>query len=211
MQSKNVVAALGLTLAAGGMLLSGCTASASISVQKGPVKATGTVSTDHTCATKAKCADEGGVFMKFAQSIEHFFVPEAMASTTIFDASSGRLDIATSNVSLTTTSGTGSVVLYSNGTAVASTTVNYYRSGNSLYVSNPSAVNAWVTTYQGAYDTFAFTVNNLQYTPTTTADTTAKITASMYYNGDLQAAGSTSYEINASTGGCGIGVNCKQQ
>lgn len=211
MKNRRTIAALGIIVAVTGILLSGCSGSASISVKSGNVSATGTVQFDHTCSTRPSCRSHGGVFMNFAQAVEHFFVNEAMADTAIFDASTGRLDISTTNVALTTSSGSGTLTLYNNGAAIASTTISFYRSGSSLYVANPSAVNSWVTGHQGQYDSFAFTVDGLKYSPTTTATTTASIKASMYYNGTLQAVGSKSYEINGTTTGCTSVTTCTQK
>lgn len=198
-----------LSVFAGALLLTGCGGSVSATVKRGNTTVTGTVTYQHSCNKGVKCEKEGGVFVRFADAVGNFFVKNAMADTTIFDASTGRIDVSTSNVTLTTTSGTGTVTLYSSGTAIASNSFNYYVNGSSIYVSNPTAVNAWENTYQGSFDSFGIEVDGLVYTPTATG--TATVNNTVVYGGAVQASSNLTYSVTQK--GCvgGIGINCQPQ
>ena len=175
-----------------------------------------TVSWANSCQLKKDCRKYGGMFQDFLARIGSWTetvlgIQKAYASEPGFDASQVRVDLSATNIAVTNDTGNFMVSLYSGSTLIAQQEFAYYRSGNSLYATDPGAINAWVAGYGEEYDSAQVSnVNNdVTYTSMTTAQTTATLTSTMVYEGTNMASGSTSFAIGGTTGGC-TGKNCKQ-
>lgn len=208
--------ALGLFLASLSAV-SGCASvswSATCTVKKGDTSCTigaSGKSQQVMCVVKDHCTKIERVeafFASLMRKASNFFVTEANAST-LFDPSSGRLDIWTVNAALVTTNGTFTVYLYGSGNLIAQNSFVYYVQGQSVYVSDPSGVSAWLNSYNGQYDSYSGSLGGLSLNPTTTAETSGSMTASLVYDGAIQASATVSFPVN-SGGTCGIGKDCKQ-
>lgn len=220
MQSSRVVYAIGLVLVLCGALLSGCSGSATATAKcskPGGCELQGSVTVTFatSCRAGADCKKEGGAVENFLAragvwTSHALGISEAMAST--FDASQMRVDISTTNVAITNSTGNFIVSLYDGSTLIAQNTFAYYRSGNSLYPTDPSAINSWVSGYSQYTQVQVSNTNyDLTYTPTTTATTTGTVGSAVVYQGTTQATATTSFSVNSSSSGCGSLTKCQQQ
>lgn len=200
------LAAILLTGAAIGM--SGCTQTFQTTLtctQTGGcgVKSVYTVTWAHSCTYYKACNKYGGMFEDFMAKVGRWTetilgIRQAYALVPGFDASQIRIDLSPTNIAVTNSTGDAIVKLYSGQTLVAQHEFAYYRSGNSLYPSDPGAINAWVTQYEGEFDTadVSNVSNDITYSPTTTAQTTATLSATTVYEGTNTSSGYTSFPIN---------------
>lgn len=224
MQSTRLIPTLGLVIILGSALLTGCsgsaTASASCKQADGcQVGGSVTITFAASCRAGMECKKEGGAFENFLAragiwTSRALGISEAMASTTAstFDASQMRVDLSTTNVAITSSTGNFVIYLYDGSTLVAQKTFAYYKSGNSLYATNPGAIDSWISGYsQYTRVTVANTNYDLTYTPTTTASTTGTIGSAMVYQGAAQATATTSFSINSTRGGCTSLATCVSQ
>jgi hypothetical protein len=129
------------------------------------------------------------------QKISDFFVTRAVADE-LFDPTSGKINLSTTNVAITNSSGTFTVILYNGSTALGHNSFAYYRSGSSLYVSDPAAVTNWLDKYGSSYDIATIKVGDITATATTTAQTTATVGVGVVYQGSTLASATTSFPIN---------------
>lgn len=191
---------------AGLCLVSGLSLTGCAGVQ---VKASITCTPGKGCVTAASAQKQYNVYdshspvsvMKHyadvaAQKISGFFVSPAFADT-LFDPASGKLNLSTINVAITNTGGTLTVSLYNGSTELAHNSFSYYRSGSSLYVSDPAALSNWLNKYGTSYDSANVTVPGITFSATTTAQTTASVKASVVYQGSTLASSSTSFAVNS--------------
>jgi hypothetical protein len=183
----------------------GCTKEADMTIK----------SSGYNCNVPETCREEGGVFGEFlvyvhALAKNIFGIKTAFASGVDFDASQLRIDLSTINVAITNNSGNFVISVLNGQTLIVQQQFQYYRSGNSLYATDPAAINSWVSSINTPYDSVQIknVDNDINYTPTTTADTSATIATSTVYQGTSLESDSTSFRINK--GGCGIGVDCKR-
>lgn len=187
---------------------SGCTQTWSTTLSCGrnsgcTVATTYTISGAYSCPAHKDCRKQGGMFEDFMAKVGRwtetiFGIRQAYALVPGFDASQIRIDLSPTNIAVTNSTGNAMVKLYSGQTLVAQQEFAYYRSGNSLYPSDPGAINAWVTQYEGEFDTadVSNVSNDITYSPTTTAQTTATLSAQTVYEGTGTSSGYTSFPIN---------------
>lgn len=221
MSSRNIAMAFGAVLLAASVLLSGCSgsATASASCKKGDgceLQGSATVTFAASCHAGMDCKKQGGAVEDFLAraavwTSNALGISEAVASTVSFDASQMRVDLTPTNVAITNSTGNFIVSLYNGSALVAQRTFAYYRSGNSLYATNPGIINSWISGYSQYTQVKVVNSNNdLTYSPTTTATTTASIGSALVYQGTTQATATTSFSVNSSSG-CGSLTTCQQQ
>lgn len=145
-----------------------------------------------TCSQTAKCSATGkigGTFDKRSIPLHEKILMTALAD--VPDASQFELDLCGSTVTYPST-GTVTLTLFNTttNTAVAARQFAWYRSGNTLRLSDPNAVNAWAASDGG-------NANELRYTLART-DVAANpgenvITVTSKYQGSQTATSSSSF------------------
>lgn len=115
------------------------------------------------------------------------------ASLSSFNASLAHVDLSSSNVNITSANGNMQVSLKDhNGSVIASTVFAWYKSGQTLYPANPTAMTNWVNSYwQASYD-IVVGVDNIQ----TDGDYGNNTLTAVFEYGVASMGGSDSFYLN---------------
>lgn len=113
-----------------------------------------------------------------------------------FNASYARVDLSQSNVTFPSQVGYVTLKLLNGSTVIATQSFPYYKTGNYVMFSTPSAVTSWVQSYGGSANTFDLSFDSIEYNVKSGENT---VVIEYYYNSTKHAGSSWSGYYN--TGG----------
>lgn len=117
-------------------------------------------------------------------------------------SSNAYLTVTTNRVRFMAAGGTAALKLHFIDSVVAETTIEWYRSGNRIYLANPTSVRTWLESHADAADGVTLDVNGIALQIDGADGQLASVTMSAEVGGVTVASATRTGYINTGDGGC---------